>query len=130
MYLAVFAVPGRMAVGRFVFVLLVVNVVVEPMTEPAALSEMPLKGSGVGVWVVDDDDDAGAPLLSVTQADSEAPLLGSREGALEPVTRGGVGVLLLLPADAGWVVVSADMSLINEVEGNITHLSHCYRCSD
>ena len=62
-YLAVFDVPGRMS-RFFVFTL-----VVEPATEPAAISEIPPQGSGVGVWVVGEVD-LGALSLRGVQADS------------------------------------------------------------
>ena len=66
-YLAVFDVPGRMS--RFFVFTLVFTLVVEPATEPAAISEIPPQGSGVGVWVVGEVN-LGALSLRGVQADS------------------------------------------------------------
>ena len=63
MYLDVFDVPGCMS-HFFVFML-----IVEPATEPAAISEILPQGSGIGVWVVGEVD-LGVLSLRGVQADS------------------------------------------------------------
>ena len=63
MYLAIFNVPGCMS-HFFVFTL-----IVEPATEPAAISKIPPQGSGIGMWVVGEVD-LGVLSLRGVQADS------------------------------------------------------------